>query len=154
MDINFTHTCTLFRPNAALSSSIMELLCLPPQWLCVPGTVISLTRRRAHIQHIPNSCISAGFASSVWGYKCAPEVTYSPGRHRSVAPAPPQRAWGVWDTWFVPWSPGRSAPSSPPSPEVPPRFQQCSPWCVDPKNEPETVRKVDFFLQLYSVSQS
>lgn len=69
MDINFTHTCTLFRPNAALSSSIMELLCLPPQWLCVPGTVISSTWRRAHIQHIPDSCISAGFASSVWKLK-------------------------------------------------------------------------------------
>lgn len=67
--MNFTHTCTLFWPNAALSSSIMELLCLPPQWLCVPGTVISSTWWRAHIQHIPNSCISAGFASSVWKLK-------------------------------------------------------------------------------------
>lgn len=119
---------------------------MSPQWLCVPGTVISLTWQRPHIQHIPNSCISAGFASSVWGCKCAPDVTYSPGQRRSVALAPPQRAWGAWDTWFVPWSLGRSVPSSPPSPEVPPRFQQRSPWCVDPKDEPKTVRKVDFFF--------
>lgn len=88
-----------------------------------------------------------------WGSKCAPDVTYSPGQRRSVALAPPQRAWGVWDTWFVPWSPRRSAPSSPPSSEVPLRFQQRSPWCVDPKNEPKTVRKVDFFTAVFSKSE-
>lgn len=42
-------------PKAAVSLSIKELLCIFSQQLCVPGTTISLSRGRAHFQHIPHS---------------------------------------------------------------------------------------------------
>lgn len=62
-------------PNAAVSSSIKDLLCVFPQWHCVPGTAISLYWGRAHFQHILNSLFRSAAAllllSTVWKLTCS-----------------------------------------------------------------------------------